>query len=558
MARASDITSLPATPSNSTPAPVTALAQAPVAPTIPGLVYQVSPTSLLALQGDSGQRLFSGTAARLALRAFAGAAVCQGAAVQSPVLHTRDGPGTVLEATPRVGFGMDVAVRTGLVHVAACQAGTGGGERPLVATAACQGGAQGALQQGAEALAARSAAVAGTSGAAGEAGVAVHGHIGHLNDPLAVPHPHPHHNHSTPPDGALGFAEDASVHEEEEKLKPEPRLTALSITKSLIAGGVAGGVSRTAVAPLERLKILQQVQNAHGGAGQYTGMWQGLRRIWQQEGFNGLFKGNGVNCARIVPNSAVKFLAYEETSQLLLWLARQRTGDPDAELTPLLRLGAGATAGIIAMSATYPMDMVRGRLTVQGEGSSRQYKNMLHAMVTVAREEGPRALYRGWLPSVIGVVPYVGLNFAVYETLKDWLTKHYNQEQRLRIASEGGNPADAAPVELTVVTKLGCGAVAGTLGQTVAYPLDVVRRRLQMVGWKNAAPVLTAEGRIAAGPQYTGMVDAFRKTVQQEGVGALFRGLLPNSVKVVPSIAIAFVTYEIMKDMLKVEIRISD
>lgn len=68
------------------------------------------------------------------------------------------------------------------------------------------------------------------------------------------------------------------------------------------------------------------------------------------------------------------------------------------------------------MSSTYPLDMVRGRLTVQSDNG--RYRGIAHAAVTIVREEGPRALYKGWLPSVIGVVPYVGLNFAVYETLK--------------------------------------------------------------------------------------------------------------------------------------------
>ncbi len=87
-------------------------------------------------------------------------------------------------------------------------------------------------------------------------------------------------------------------------------------------------------------------------------------------------------------------------------------------MTPLLRLAAGAVAGIIAMSATYPLDMVRGRLTVQADGSAAAYTGLLHATRTIARVEGWGAFYKGWLPSVIGVVPYVGLNFAVYETLK--------------------------------------------------------------------------------------------------------------------------------------------
>ncbi|KAK3134728.1 hypothetical protein QOZ80_5BG0409980 [Eleusine coracana subsp. coracana] len=315
----------------------------------------------------------------------------------------------------------------------------------------------------------------------------------------------------------------------------------LTICKSLVAGGVAGGVSRTAVAPLERLKILLQVQNPHSI--KYNGTVQGLQYIWRTEGLRGLFKGNGTNCARIVPNSAVKFFSYEQASKGILWFYRQQTGQEDAQLTPLLRLGAGACAGIIAMSATYPMDMVRGRITVQTDKSPYQYRGMFHALGTVYREEGFRALYRGWLPSVIGVVPYVGLNFAVYESLKDWLL----QKNPFGLADDN---------ELHVVTRLGCGAIAGTIGQTVAYPLDVIRRRMQMVGWNHADSIITGQSKEAL--QYNGMIDAFRKTVRHEGVGALYKGLVPNSVKVVPSIAIAFVTYEVVKDVLGVEMRISD
>ncbi|KAL5718930.1 Mitochondrial adenine nucleotide transporter adnt1 [Ranunculus cassubicifolius] len=317
----------------------------------------------------------------------------------------------------------------------------------------------------------------------------------------------------------------------------------LSVAKSLVAGGVAGGVSRTAVAPLERMKILLQVQNPHNI--QYSGTLQGLKHIWRTEGLRGLFKGNGTNCARIVPNSAVKFYSYEQASSGILWLYRRQTGKEDAQLTPLLRLGAGACAGIIAMSATYPMDMVRGRLTVQTEKSPFQYKGIFHALSTVFREEGPRALYKGWLPSVIGVVPYVGLNFAVYESLKDWLIK----------TRPFGLVEDT---DLNVVTRLACGAAAGTVGQTVAYPLDVIRRRMQMVGWSHASSIVAGDGKHKAALEYTGMVDAFRKTVRYEGFRALYKGLVPNSVKVVPSIAIAFVTYEQVKDILGVEMRISD
>lgn len=338
----------------------------------------------------------------------------------------------------------------------------------------------------------------------------------------------------------VNLAEEAKLARED--IRPSG-YAVLSICKSLFAGGVAGGVSRTAVAPLERLKILLQVQNPH--CIKYNGTVQGLKYIWSTEGFRGLFKGNGTNCARIVPNSAVKFFSYEKASKGILWLYKTQTGNEDAELNPLLRLGAGACAGIIAMSATYPMDMVRGRLTVQTERSPYQYRGMVHALSTVLREEGPRALYRGWLPSVIGVIPYAGFNFGVYESLKDYLIKN----KPLGLVNDS---------DLGVTTRLACGAVAGTVGQTVAYPFDVIRRRMQMVGWKDAASVVTGDGRSKEVLQYNGMVDAFRKTVRHEGFGALYKGLVPNSVKVVPSIAIAFVAYEQVKDLLGVEIKMSD
>lgn len=113
----------------------------------------------------------------------------------------------------------------------------------------------------------------------------------------------------------------------------------------------------------------------------------------------------------------------------------------------------------------------------------------------------------------------MGLNFSVYESLKDWVIKR--------------NPFGLVEnSELSVTTRLACGAAAGTVGQTVAYPLDVIRRRMQMVGWNNAASVITGEGRSKVPLEYTGMIDAFRKTVRHEGFGALYKGLIPNSVKV--------------------------
>lgn len=225
---------------------------------------------------------------------------------------------------------------------------------------------------------------------------------------------------------------------------------------------------------------------------------QGIRHMWATDGVRGLFKGNGLNCIRIIPNQAIKFMAYEQLSRKISHALIDRGGD--GQLTPGLRLAAGAGAGIVGMSATYPLDMVRGRITVQQQSSADAYNGMLHATRRIVAEEGLVALWRGWLPSVIGVIPYVGLNFAVYETLKDMIIK----------STGGRNEQD-----LAIATRLGCGAAAGTLGQTVAYPFDVVRRRLQMSGWAGAQELHAEAGHAV---RYRGMTDCFVRTVREEGV----------------------------------------
>merc|ERR1712146_247474 len=94
-------------------------------------------------------------------------------------------------------------------------------------------------------------------------------------------------------------------------------------------------------------------------------------------------------------------------------------------------------------------------------------------------------------------------------------------------------------------------------GQTVAYPFDVARRRLQMVGMSTAAAAAIQHTHSEGPMMYNGMIDCFVKTVRYEGVSALFKGLAPNYVKVVPSIAIAFVTYEKLKEWMHVDLYIS-
>ncbi|KAL8744869.1 MAG: hypothetical protein Q9190_002943 [Brigantiaea leucoxantha] len=224
------------------------------------------------------------------------------------------------------------------------------------------------------------------------------------------------------------------------------------VVAAFLAGGIAGAVSRTVVSPLERLKILFQIQSA--GREEYKlSVSQGLVKMWREEGWRGFMRGNGTNCIRIVPYSAVQFGSYNFYKRFV-----EKT--PGADLSPLRRLVCGAAAGITSVTFTYPLDIVRTRLSIQsasfaalGEASRKRLPGMWTTLLSMYRSEGGLlALYRGILPTVAGVAPYVGLNFMVYESVRKYFTPEGQK-----------NPP--------AVRKLAAGAVSGAIAQTCTYPL---------------------------------------------------------------------------------------
>lgn len=290
------------------------------------------------------------------------------------------------------------------------------------------------------------------------------------------------------------------------------------VVASFIAGGVAGAVSRTVVSPLERLKILLQVQS--GGHTEYKmSIGKALKKIWREEGFRGMMAGNGTNCIRIVPYSAVQFGAYN----LYKPFFASSSGEP---LSPARRLLCGAAAGITSVTFTYPLDIVRTRLSIQSasfaglskHGAGKKLPGMWETMVMMYKTEGGfPALYRGIVPTVAGVAPYVGLNFMIYESVRHYFTAEGQQ-----------NP--------TAMGKLAAGAISGALAQTCTYPLDVLRRRFQ---------INTMSGM---GYKYKGIFDAVSVIVAQEGVKGLYKGIAPNLLKVAPSMASSWLSFEMTRD----------
>ncbi|SCZ90762.1 BZ3500_MvSof-1268-A1-R1_Chr1-3g02225 [Microbotryum saponariae] len=331
--------------------------------------------------------------------------------------------------------------------------------------------------------------------------------IGTSNTAAAATNPpasHPIPPNPTSPNFVISWSRESKL-----PLFPLPPASAF------IAGAAAGAASRTVVSPLERLKIILQVQ---GTRGEYQGIIPSLAKMWKEEGFKGYMKGNGINCLRIMPYSAVQFSSYE--------LVKGFLASNGSEIDTPRRLLAGSLAGIASVVSTYPLDLVRSRLSIESASlglssdSPRKSTGIWKMTVRVFREEnGFKGLYRGLTPTAAGVAPYVAINFAAYESFKIYLSN-----------AEGHPPG--------TVEKLCCGALAGSISQTLTYPLDVLRRRMQVVGVKGL------------GYEYSGAWNAVFTIIRKEGLKGLYKGIIPNLLKVGPSIGTSFAVYEATRDAI--------
>ncbi|CAH1789258.1 unnamed protein product [Owenia fusiformis] len=306
----------------------------------------------------------------------------------------------------------------------------------------------------------------------------------------------------------LSNKHDKNHHEDEHKINEKvPRHW--KVFTSLLAGSVAGAVAKTTIAPLDRTKINFQVNNKPYSL---HAAFRFQFRTIKNEGLLKLWRGNTATVARIVPYAAIQYASHEQWKQLLM-VNNERV------LPPGRRFIAGSLAGVTSVTFTYPLDMVRARMAVT---LKNRYTNLPDAFVKIYREEGVRTMYRGFSPTILGIIPYAGVSFFTYETLKK------------RHAAESGNRSPS-PLE-----RLCYGAIAGLLGQTSSYPLDIARRRMQTAG---------VTGRSA---DYTSIAKTIMLVYKHEGIkGGLYKGLSMNWIKGPIAVGTSFATFDIVQTYLR-------
>ncbi len=235
-------------------------------------------------------------------------------------------------------------------------------------------------------------------------------------------------------------------------------------------------------------------------------------------------QGNGTSVLHRFPYAGINFFCYEHFKDFL------GDGSPRNE-TPFTRLVAGAMAGGVACSACYPLDLIRTRLTIQDEGPDKAYRSISHAFRKIAEVEGLGGLYRGLGTTLMVAVPNLAISYCIYGTMKEFM---FHRKYPTRDILEANQE------EPHFTESLICGATSGICSSLITYPMDVLRRRLQVLG-------LHCSKGEPRGPW-----GELQTILKHEGPRGLYRGLVPELLKVTPMVGCTFTTYELMKDVLGV------
>ncbi|XP_058515745.1 mitochondrial adenyl nucleotide antiporter SLC25A24 isoform X1 [Ochotona princeps] len=270
--------------------------------------------------------------------------------------------------------------------------------------------------------------------------------------------------------------------------------------KRLVVAGIASAVARTCTAPFDRLKVMMQVQSLKT---RRMRLVSGFEQMIKEGGILSLWRGNGVNVLKIAPETSIKIGSYEQYKK---WLSFD-----DAHVGVLRRFISGSLAGATAQTCIYPLEVLKTRLAVATTG---EYSGIIDCAKKLLKQGGFRTLFQGYIPNLLGILPYAGLDLAVYELLKNYWLERY--------AEDSINPG--------ITILMGCSTLSHMCGQLGSFPLHLVRTRMQ-------ADVLAEK-------EATPMIQLSQEIYNKEGKWGFFRGITPNIIKVLPAVIISCVVYE--------------
>jgi solute carrier family 25 (adenine nucleotide translocator) protein 4/5/6/31 len=279
-----------------------------------------------------------------------------------------------------------------------------------------------------------------------------------------------------------------------------PKQQQRSFASDFLIGGMSAAVSKTAVAPIERVKLLLQVQDASKSIAadkKFKGIGDCFSRVAAEQGIASFWRGNLANVIRYFPTQALNF-AFKDVYKKVFNPYNSKKNPVKFFFGNCM---SGGAAGATSLCVVYPLDFARTRLAADvGSGGQREFTGLVNCLQKVALSDGPQGLYRGFGISVIGIIAYRAAYFGCFDTGKAMLF------------ADTKNASMLAMWLFAQIVTVGAGIIS--------YPLDTVRRRLMM-----------QSGRKGNDIQYTGTIDCIKKIRQQEGTKAFFKGSLSNVIR---------------------------
>lgn len=268
----------------------------------------------------------------------------------------------------------------------------------------------------------------------------------------------------------------------------------------LATGGTAAAISKTAVAPIERIKLLLQVQDAQktiAADQRYKGIIDVCKRVPKEQGFLSFWRGNLANVIRYFPTQALNFAFRDTYKKLFLDGVDKKT---QFWRFFLGNLASGGAAGATSLCFVYPLDFARTRLAVDvGKGAGdREFKGLADCLIKIFRSDGPIGLYRGFNVSVQGIIIYRAAYFGCFDTVKSVVSTD--------------------PKNMNFFATWAIAQVVTVCSGILSYPWDTVRRRMMMQSGRK--DVL-----------YKNTLDCARKIISQEGTRAMFKGAGSNVIR---------------------------
>jgi solute carrier family 25 (adenine nucleotide translocator) protein 4/5/6/31 len=298
--------------------------------------------------------------------------------------------------------------------------------------------------------------------------------------------------------------------------------SAQDMAMDFLAGGISGIVSKTITAPIERVKLIIQTQDANpkimsGEVPRYTGIGNCFSRVKSEQGVGAFWRGNFTNCIRYFPTQALNLASKDAIKNGF------PKYNPKTDFWPFfgVNLASGGVAGAFSLSFVYPLDYARTRLASDVGSGKKTFEGLGDCLMKTAKgPKGVMSLYNGFGISVAGIIPYRGVQFGLNDTLK------------------GMNPWGKDTSVVGIASKWACAQFSVIMSGFVTYPFDTVRRRLQMESEKKV------EDRM-----YKGALHCAQKILADEGTSAMFKGAGANVLRGTGA-AIVLVLYGEITEMM--------